>query len=164
MPAQAVGQFVQPFQAALGALAQQVFEGALLFFAGGIRRFRLGVGLIQPAGDAFPFRPQDVVHPRLEVVHHRVQVALLELLAALVFEAFHQLAEVGHLVAVPVGHPVAEQVAQGPGQVAVLQQVVGDGVHNVAGVGVKNLLGAIPEGVAVALVEHSCDLSGGGAD
>ena len=127
----------------------------LLFLAGGVGGFGLGVGFVQAAGDAIPLGAEDVVHPGFEVVHHGVQVALLELLAALVFEAFHQLAQVGHRVAVGVGHPVAEQVAEGAGEVAVVEEVVGDGVHNVAGVGVKNLLGAVPEGVAVALVEHS---------
>ena len=133
---------------------QQPVEGALLFLALHVGRFRLVGSLVQPTLDAGPLGAQDFLHAFFQVVHHRVQVALLELLAALLPEPVHEIAQVGHLRAVAVLHPVAEELAQGPGQVAVLQQVIGQRVHDVAGIDVKNLLGAIPLGVTVALVKH----------
>ena len=154
LAADAVGQVVQLVQVALGALMQQAVQGALLLLALHVRRFRLGRRVVQPLLDAGALGTEDVVQPFLEVVHHGVQVALLQLLAALLLELLHELAQVGHLGTVSVLHTVAEQVAQGAGQVAVLQQVVGQRVHQVAGVNVKNLLRAIPLGVAVALVKH----------
>ena len=89
LPAQAVGEVVQLVQIALGPLAEQSVQGALLLLAFHIIRFGLAVGLVQPTLDALPLGAEDFFHPLLEVVHHRVQVALLELLAALLPQLVH---------------------------------------------------------------------------
>ena len=156
LPAQAGGQVVQLFPVAVGPLLQQVvetFRQRRVRFRGLRRRLP---GFDQAAVNALPLRPDNFLQPFLEVVHHRVHVVLLQLLAAAVFQLLHQVAQAGQLLPFPVLHPVPQQFPQRLPQVAILEQLVGQLIHQLVGVQVKNLLGAVPAGVAVGAVQkHS---------
>ena len=70
-----------------------------LVFGGGIYLFP---SLIQTVLDAFSFRAENVFQAFLEVVHYRVHVVLLHLLAAAVLQLLHDVPEAGYLLTVPV--------------------------------------------------------------
>ena len=83
------------------------------------------LGLGQAPADALPFGSQYLFQPLLQVIHHRIHVVLLQLLAPLVLESFHQLPQAGQLHTFPILHPLPEQLAQGLHHVALLQQLIG---------------------------------------
>ena len=154
LAAEAVGQIVQLFPVSVGPLFQHVqqpflhgavFVGCLVYL---FLRFR------QSPVNAFPFCLENFFQPFLQVIHHRVHVVLLKLLAAPVPQHVHQLAEAGHLLAVAVLHTVPEQFAQGLHNIALFEKFVRQAVHQLVGVYVKQFLGAVPLGVAVSAVKQ----------
>ena len=124
--------------------------GAVLVGGGG----DLVAGLVETLLDARAFGVEDFPETALEVLDNGVHVVLLELLAALVLEAFHQLAEPAHLLPVGILHPVAEQLTEGPHDVALLEKLVGELVHEGVGVDAEDFLGAVPAAVTVGAKEH----------
>ena len=70
------------------------------------------------------------------------------------FELLHKLAQAGHLLPVAVLHPLAQQVAESLHDVAVVEDVVRQHIHQLVGVEVKDILGSVPLGVAVRAKEH----------
>ena len=147
-------QIVELFQVAVGPLLQEVVESLLLASLVLGSALHLLASLFKPVLNAAPFGVDDVLKAFLEVVQHRVHVVLLHLLAAAVLELLHKLAQTGHLLAVAVLHPLSEQVAEGLHQVAPVEDVVGQQVHQLVGIEVEDVLGSVPLRVAVCAKEH----------
>ena len=86
----AFGQLVQLFPVALGPLLQQLVQAFLLgtLVLAGV--LHLLLGFFQAPLDALSFCPNDVFQAFLEVVHHRVHIVLLQLLAPPVLQLLQQ--------------------------------------------------------------------------
>ena len=84
---------------------------------------------------------------------------LLHLLAALVLELLHQFPEAGHLLTVAVLESLAQHVPQRLHDIAVVEDVLGEKVHQLVGIKFEDPLGAVPLGVPVCAVEHRAFLS-----
>ena len=85
----------------------------------------------------------------LDVVHHRIEVVAFELLLALLAQAFKQVAQARSVLSLVVVNATLKEAAERALRVAVLKNVVRDGVHEVVGVHVEHLLAAVPTVVSV---------------
>ena len=84
---------------------------------------------------------------------------MLQLLAALVLELLHQIPEAGHLLTVAVLESLTQQVPQRLHDVAVVEDVFGEKVHQLVSVKFEDPLAAVPLRVPVCAVEHRAFLS-----
>ena len=150
----AFGQVVQLLTVMLGALFQQVVQAFLLGTVFAPVALNLFFGFVQPPLNAFPLGPNDVFQPFFEVVHHRIHVVLLQLLAALVLQLLHEVLEARHLPSVLVLHAPAHQVPKRLHNVSLVEDVLGQKVHQLVGVQLEYLLAAVPLGVSICAVEH----------
>ena len=95
---------------------------------------------------------QDLFEPLLDVLEDGGEVVAVERLAALLAQLLEQVAQALHAVAEGIAHAALQQVAQRVLQVAEVHQVVGQRVEDIVGVERRDLLRAVPFGVAEAEV------------
>ena len=150
LAADSLGKVVQLLQVAIGPLVQQVEQGLLLssLLFGGL--FHLLPGVFEPVLNAPTLGVDNVIKAFLQVVEHRVHVVLLHLLATAVLELLHQLAQAGHLLAVSVLHPLPKQIPQRLHDVALVDDVLRQEVHQLLGVDIEYVLGTVPHRVPVS--------------
>ena len=107
-------------------------------------------GLFETLRECAALQGHDLVELALDVFHHAAEIKLVQPLPALLAELLEQVAQPLHTVALRGLHPALHQVAQRVLQVAKVHQVVGQRPEHVAGVERRNVLRAVPFGVAVA--------------
>jgi len=103
---------------------------------------RLRRSLLQPAFDALSFGVDDVLDFLAKLLDRRVEVVAAELALTGLPELLEQLLEAAHVRRTP-----AQEALQGGVQVAVVHEVVGQGVQDVSGVEFVELLSSVPAGV-----------------
>ncbi|SVA92092.1 uncharacterized protein METZ01_LOCUS144946 [marine metagenome] len=79
---------------------------------------------------------------------------LLHLLATLVLELLHQFPQAWHLLSIAVWESSTHHVPQRLHDVSVVEDVIGEEVHQLVGVKFEDPLGAVPLRVPVCAVEH----------
>ncbi|CAI8046942.1 hypothetical protein GBAR_LOCUS25957 [Geodia barretti] len=146
----ALRQVVQLVQVSVGPLLQQVEQRLLLLLLVLRCPVHLLTRLVQPVLDAATLGVDNFLQPLLQVVHHRVHVVLLHLLTAPFLQLLHKLPHPRHLLAIPVLHPLPEQVPQRLHDVAVVQDILRQHVHQLVGIDIEDVLGSVPLGVPVS--------------
>src|SRR5207247_495495 len=102
----------------------------------------------------FVLEGHDLVELLLDVVEDGGEVVAVELLAALLAELLEEIAEAFQALAERVAHAALEEVAEGVLEVAEVQEVIGEAGEDVVGVKGRDILSAVPFGVAEA-VSHA---------
>ena len=106
------------------------------------------LGGLHALGDALPLGLQDLLEPLVDVVEHAVQVRALQLGLALGTEPFHDLAQARDVAATGAAQAPLHQPLERPADVALGQDVVGQGVEHVVRIEGRQLLAAVPSRVA----------------
>src|SRR5207247_3519662 len=102
----------------------------------------------------FVLEGHDLVELLLDVVEDGGEVVAVELLAALLAELLEEIAEAFQALAERVAHAALKEVAEGVLEVAEVQEVIGQAGEDVVGVERRDILSAVPFGVAEA-VSHA---------
>ena len=89
------------------------------------------------------------------VIHDAAEIELLEAFASLLPELLQKLSQSTHPLTVLIGHATLQQAANCVAQVAVVHQVVGQARKHFARIEIRNLLSAIPLGIAKAAREEA---------
>ncbi len=111
----------------------------------------VAVHFVQPAVDRVPLHVEDFVELALEVVEHGTQVEAVELFTALLAELLEEVAKALGAVAHWVPHAALHEVAHRVLQIAEVHQVFGQVFEDIVRIERRNFLGAVPEGIAVAV-------------
>ena len=117
----------------------------------------LPVGLVETAVEGVALEVHDLFQALLDVLEDGAEVVAVELLAALLAQLLEEVAQALHALAEGVAHAALEEVAEGVLEVAEVEEVVGQAGEDVVGVKRRDLLGAVPFGVAEAEV-HAADI------
>ena len=104
---------------------------------------------VEPLVDALALHGQDLVEPLAEIVENARQVVALELTALLFAQLLEHVAQPLQIAALRHRHAATEQVAHGPAQVAVFDQIVRHGAQDLVRVQWQ-LLTAVPVAEAMA--------------
>ena len=128
-PAQVIGQPVE----LLLALPRDPVE----------QLFRLRRGFVEATLDAPALGVDHVLHLLSQLLDGRVEVVATQLALTRLAELFQELLETGHVRRAPPQEPL-----QGGVQVAVVHQVVGQSVEDVARIEIVEFLGSVPPRVA----------------
>ena len=109
-----------------------------------------GLGLVEPTLHAGPLLLDDLVQPLPDVGKRVGELAFLEQLAAAVADPVEEVAQAAHVAARRIAglDAAVHQVAQGLGQVAVLEQVVGERIDDLVRAQVRDLLRSVPGSIA----------------
>jgi hypothetical protein len=110
----------------------------------------LAVRLIQAPVEGVLLHPDDLFELSLQVIEHRGEVELIELLAALLTQLLEEVAEALHAVALWVSHPALEQVTERVLEVTEVHQVIGEVIEDVVRFERRDFLGAVPHRIAIA--------------
>ena len=107
-------------------------------------------GVVETALHPGPLLGHDLVELSPDVAQDVVEAVSLERLLALPLETLHEVAQAGHVAAGRVARPPAavHQAAERLGQVALGHDVVGEGIEDLVGVEVGDMLAAVPGGIA----------------
>src|SRR5206468_3716176 len=111
----------------------------------------LTVCFVQTPVDGFSLEGHDLVELLLDVVEDGGEVVAVELLAALLAELLEEVAETFETLAEGVAHAALEEVAEGVLEVAEVQEVIGKTGEDIVGVEGRDILRAVPFGVAEAV-------------
>ena len=106
--------------------------------------------------DARPFCLDDLVELLGDVVHDAVEIVLLQLLLLGVAQLLHELAQALQAAVEPALVAVLEQTIEGRPQVAVGEQLFGEGLHHFIRRERLDQLGAVPGPISK---EHVCLLA-----
>ncbi len=140
------GKAVELVEPARGDVAEHLAER-------GVRRVAIGPrGLVETPLDAGPLLRDDLVELTADVAEDVAEPVALEGRLAAALQALHQVAQAGHVGPRRIARPPAafEEPAERLGHVALGHDVVGQGVHDLVGIEIGELLGAVPAGVAGA--------------
>ena len=137
----------------LAGRLNRLFEGLKRALAA----LELTVCFVETPVDGFSLEGHDLVELLLDVVEDGGEVVAVELLAALLAELLEEVAETFETLAEGVAHAALEEVAEGVLEVAEVQEVIGEAGEDVIGVEGRDILRAVPFGVAEA-VDHAGDI------
>ena len=106
--------------------------------------------VVETALHAGPLLGHDLVELAPDVAQDVVEAVPLERLFALPLETLHQIPQAGHVAPGRVTRAPAavHQAAERLGQVALGHDVVGEGIEDLVGLEVRDMLAAVPGGIA----------------